>query len=111
MQDNYPKLHDVNETDNEIVITGKDFEILFFKKTATIDSWIFQGKNILLRGPKPNFWRTPTDNDFGNKMPKRMSVWKHATDEAQVNDIKVDNYDTSVGIEVFYNFPSVESRG
>jgi beta-galactosidase len=44
-------------------------------------------------------------------MPKRMAVWKHATDEAQVNEIKVDNYDTSVGIEVFYNFPSVESRG
>ena len=110
-QENYPKLHDVTETDNEIVITGKDFEIIFSKQTATMDSWTFQGKNILLRGPKPNFWRTPTDNDFGNDMPKRMAVWKHATDEAQVNEIKVDNYDTSVGIEVFYNFPSVESRG
>lgn len=28
--------------------------------------------------PMPYFWRAPTDNDFGNEMPKKLAVWKNA---------------------------------
>ena len=30
-------------------------------------------------GPRPNFWRAPTDNDRGNGWPERCAPWKAAT--------------------------------
>ena len=27
---------------------------------------------------RPNFWRPPNDNDFGNGMPERCAIWQHA---------------------------------
>ena len=94
-----------------VEILGDDFEIVFSKTTGTLQSWIYKGHDLLLTGPKPNFWRTPTDNDFGNRMPERMAVWKQATDGAHPKNIKVDFYKTGVGIEVFYDFPAIESNG
>jgi hypothetical protein len=26
----------------------------------------------------PNFWRAPTDNDFGWGMPRRLEIWREA---------------------------------
>jgi len=107
----HPTFKDVKDTDQAVEILGDDFEIVFSKTTGTLQSWIYKGHDLLLTGPKPNFWRTPTDNDFGNRMPERMAVWKQATDGAHPKNIKVDFYKTGVGIEVFYDFPAIESNG
>ena len=64
-----------NETKDEITVSGSGFKIIFDKKEATIKSWKFADRDLILAGPKPNFWRPPTDNDFGNQMPDRTAVW------------------------------------
>lgn len=40
-------------------------------------------------GIQPNFWRGPTDNDYGNGMPQRLQVWKESS-----RDFKVIEADT-----------------
>ncbi len=30
----------------------------------------WDGTELIRTGPAPNFWRAPTDNDFGNGMPE-----------------------------------------
>jgi beta-galactosidase len=35
-------------------------------------------KPLLNRKPAPNFWRAPTDNDFGNGMPAKSNIWRTA---------------------------------
>lgn len=35
-------------------------------------------ENAISSFPLPYFWRAPTDNDFGNGMPKLLSFWKKA---------------------------------
>ena len=35
---------------------------------------------MLVKGISPNFWRAPTDNDFGFKMPQKLGAWKQATE-------------------------------
>jgi beta-galactosidase len=106
----HPTFKDVKETDQAVEILGDDFEIVFSKTAGTLQSWTYKGHDLLLKGPKPNFWRTPTDNDFGNRMPERMAVWKQATDEPKVKNIIVEPYSTSVQIEVFFEFPAIESN-
>jgi len=55
----------VSDGDNQVRLTGKGWEITFDKKAGTIASWKAGGKDLLARGPLPDFWRAPTDNDRG----------------------------------------------
>lgn len=66
------------ELENEIVVIGRDFEIRFDTVTGYLTSWSADEKQMLEASLSPNFWRAPTDNDFGNGMDKRCKVWKDA---------------------------------
>ena len=54
------------------------FSVEINKKTGVIDSFRFKGEELIRTGPAPNFWRAPTDNDLGNRMPRRLEIWKDA---------------------------------
>lgn len=47
------------------------------------------GKTPFVQYPEPAFWRAPTDNDFGNKMPLLSGVWRTAHVNRSVKDVSV----------------------
>lgn len=53
--------------------------------------------------PEPAFWRAPTDNDFGNKMPSNMGVWRTAHTNRRVNNVTIGNK-TEKGLPVTIEF-------
>ena len=65
----------MSETGTAVTVTGKDFELRVSKQRGAIDSFRINGRQLIARALEPNFWRVPTDNDEGNKAPKRLSVW------------------------------------
>jgi beta-galactosidase len=73
----YPALA-LDQTGPEAVIKGGDFVLKFDKATGLLAAWEFRGHAFIRKGPEPNFWRAPTDNDFGNGMPNRLAVWRKA---------------------------------
>jgi beta-galactosidase len=68
------------ELEELLRFSGKDFIIDFDKKTGEMVSWNAHGKELLAQPMDFNFWRAPTDNDFGNGMDKRCRMWKTAPD-------------------------------
>lgn len=54
-----------------IRIDGRDLAVRFDRMTGLLDSFVYHGRELVESGPEPNFWRAPTDNDFGNQMPRR----------------------------------------
>lgn len=52
--------------------------IEFDKATGFLCRYIIDGKSILKEGEylKPNFWRAPTDNDFGAGLQRKFRTWK-----------------------------------
>ncbi len=48
-----------------------------------------QGDNGFNNFPEPYFWRAPTDNDFGNKMPERLGVWRSAHEGLFLKNVEV----------------------
>lgn len=48
---------------------------------GTIDEYQYNGRHLIKNGygPRPDFWRAPIDNDFGNGMPRNHINWKKAT--------------------------------
>ena len=68
--------------------------IIFDKLNGSIISWKFIGEELIQSGPEANFWRAPTDNDLGNGMPQRCTMWRDVeTDWELVNiDIQKSDY-------------------
>lgn len=73
----FPKLS-LQEKEKLIEIKGKNFTISFDGSTGMLTSYVFENTELVQSGPVPNFWRAPTDNDFGWDMPKRLKIWKGA---------------------------------
>jgi len=51
------------------------------------NQWYFNSK------PTPNFWRAPTDNDFGNGMEHKCNIWRTAGGNTSVKNIAVKQED------------------
>ncbi len=66
----------IDEQEDKVVIRVAEGEMVFDRKSGYLDSYVIGGLGLLSAGPEPNFWRAPTENDFGNKMPERCAMWR-----------------------------------
>ncbi len=80
----------LNETDEFISLSNKDLVVKISKSTGLIDSYNVRDNELFLSGPKANFWRPPTDNDFGNNFQKRNGVWKSAAEDMRLTTITTE---------------------
>ena len=62
-----------------ITVRGEDFSLQFAKGTGALTSYQAGGVEYLKTPLMPNFWRAPTNNDCGNRMPQRYARWKIAS--------------------------------
>ena len=77
----------LEQTDSDFIVNGSEFRIVVSRSRGTITGWESHGTRLLLRPLEPNFWRVPTDNDIGNGMPKRDSVWRTAGEQRTVLEV------------------------
>ena len=61
--------------DGNIGVKGENFEILFSHAQAGPASIRKNGIEWMWRGPRPAYWRAPTENDIGCGFPGRSAVW------------------------------------
>lgn len=63
---------------NYLKLSGGDFRIEFDRNTGFISLYEAFGQSMLEDGSAlaPNFWRAPTDNDFGANLQKKYAIWK-----------------------------------
>ncbi len=93
--DSIPDL-DVKEDDATATITGKDFEIKFDKAAGTIQDYTFQGKKLLESGPRPDFWRAPTDSDLGFYSAARYDTWRYAGEDKEVVNVSLKKVGSNI---------------
>ncbi len=68
----------VRESEDAVTVSGRGFTLEFDRERGTLGSFRAGRRDLLSAGPVPNFWRAPTDNDYGNGFPARSGVWKTA---------------------------------
>jgi beta-galactosidase len=90
----------VNETGDNLVLTGKDFTVSFDKKNGTMSGYTLKGETLLQQGPKPSFYRAPTDNDIGAGYNKSKRMWREAYDNGKLTNAKHNQ--TANGYEVTF---------
>jgi beta-galactosidase len=104
----FPEL-EMQQNDTAVIISGKDFSVGFDKKAGVLSSIKNKGKEMLLSGPIPDFWRAPTDNDFGNELYLRCRVWRKAGERRMVTDASVK--DGKNKKEIVFKFDIPDEKG
>jgi len=66
----------------EIVVRGERFEVRF-DASGRLAAYNYDGVSLIDGPLSANFWRPPTDNDFGNDIQVRSRIWKDATQSAE----------------------------
>lgn len=92
----------IEESNRKLLVKASAFSVAFDLDKGTLSSYVIDGKEMIKEGPVPNFWRAPTDNDFGNKLDKRAKAWRKAGQNRKLLDA---NYSVSEqGNSVKVNF-------
>lgn len=102
-----PKLTVSTNGDNLSASSSK-VNFVFNRKTGIVTSYKVDGTEYFSEGfgIQPNFWRAPTDNDYGNGMPKRLQVWKESSKNFNVTDATVTMDGNNAEVNVNYLLPA-----
>ncbi len=79
----------VKDEKDRITLSAAGVEVSINKWSGLIggykagNNWYFNQK------PAPNFWRAPTDNDFGNGMQTKCNIWRTAGDNLSTKKVEV----------------------
>ncbi len=83
----------LTETRYAVEIESPFFQIRFQKENGLLSDYIYKGQNFLADGEymQPNFWRAPTDNDYGARFQQKLNVWKEPAMKLTSFDAKQQN--------------------
>ena len=82
----------------------------FHAKSGQWESLKYDGREMLLEGLQPNFWRPLTDNDVANGTLERCGIWKHAGERAQLETMTVEKTDDGVVVTEHFSLAEQQSR-
>lgn len=102
-----PRIDDANS--QCVMIEGENFNIQFAKADGFMDKYMVDGLDMIKEGAKltPNFWRAPTDNDFGAGLQQKYAVWKNP--EFKLTSLKSEMKDGLSVVSAEYEMPSVSA--
>ena len=87
----------VVQSDDAVVLSGDGFEINVSKKDGALNSYKWNG-NDLISGPlQPNYWRAPTDNDIAG-FKGALDAWKQAAPGRIVTNVNVMQPDQKTAV-------------
>ncbi|MBD5193683.1 MAG: DUF4981 domain-containing protein [Bacteroidales bacterium] len=98
----------VSENGNLLKVSSSKVDFEFDKATGSVTSYKVNGREYVYDdfGFRPNFWRGPTDNDYGNGAPAREQIWKEASNNFNVAEASVKNVGKNALLSVKYLLPS-----
>ncbi len=98
-------------TDKKYEVNGENLKIVFDLGAGKLESYNYKGKELLLKGPEPDFWRPPTDNDYGYNMDRLLGIWKKAGERAVVTKANISQPETGKVIVTFnYDIPDTDGK-
>ena len=93
-----------------LIVDGEHFRIEFDKMNGYLSKYQVNGLDLMKEGSylKPNFWRAPTDNDFGAHLNWKYAVWKNPTIKLTSLQQRIVNQQAI--IEADYELPEVSAK-
>ena len=92
-----------------ITYSSGDVTMRFRESTGELVAYQHKGNALLWGSPQPHFWRAPTDNDFGNRMPTLLNIWRNAGQNKDVVSVNVEEKNQVLTITTTYYLNDVSS--
>ena len=77
-------------------------------RRGEITEYMIDGHKIFA-GPYPNFWRAPTDNDFGYSMPRWANAWRAAADNRRTVSVDLGAEGSTIVMKTLYRLEDVDA--
>lgn len=101
----------VEEADrNYLIVAGDEFRIEFDKHNGFLSRYEAGGQTFIEEGHAltPNFWRAPTDNDYGAGLQRKYAAWR--TPEIELTSLKQRKEENRIIVEASYKMPAVKAQ-
>jgi len=91
-------------------VTGDNFMIEFNKHTGNLKTFNYKGVQLIdTEGMiSPNFWRAPTDNDFGARLQQRFVAWRQP--EMRLDSLRYKIVGNQVVVNCYFDMKSVSAK-
>lgn len=101
----------VEDDFNYLLVKGSNFQIDFNRNTGYMCRYVVNGAPMMEDGMqlKPNFWRAPTDNDYGARLQNKYAVWKNPKVELKSLDAE-NNASGLAEVRAEYEMPEIGAR-
>ncbi len=102
---------EVQDNDRYYLIVSNDaFRVEFNRTNGYLTKYQIKGLDMIKEGAilKPNFWRAPTDNDFGAHIHRKYVAWKNP--EIRLKSLKQRTENKQVIVETAYEMPGVFAK-
>ncbi|MGN1262739.1 MAG: glycoside hydrolase family 2 TIM barrel-domain containing protein, partial [Prevotella sp.] len=100
----------ITETNSYIKLSAGATEMTVGKATGWIDYLDMHGTAMLFdrQSITPEFWRAPTDNDYGAKLQNKYAVWKNPT--MKLKSLSHNVSDTCAAVTALFDMPDVKAQ-
>lgn len=90
----------LKQTKEQCTVSGNNFEVVFNLQKGILSGYSVKGEQFIEQGPKPSFWRAPTDNDIGAGFNTSLRKWRNAYDNgSEMQSVVSKNSDGSIQIK------------
>ncbi|MBQ0058260.1 MAG: DUF4981 domain-containing protein [Bacteroidales bacterium] len=106
---NAPK-PEVQNNNRSLTVSGQNFTVEFSKWSGLMESFVVNGTQMIADGKnlKPNFWRAPTDNDYGANLQRKYGAWQNP--RLRVKGVECEQTDDATIVKTHFEIPSVAAR-
>ena len=100
----------VDNDANYLIVEGDDFTIEFNRWSGYMYRYDVKGMEMINEGGNlsPNFWRAPTDNDYGANLQRKYRAWHNP--EIKLKSLKSEMKDGLAYVYADYEMPGVSGK-
>lgn len=81
----------------------------FDRRNGMMRDYAVDRKMLFRDGPRPSFWRAPTDNDWGNNAHIRSNAWRYASENRKCTGTEISTVGNCVVVTAHYRLKDVPS--
>ncbi len=96
-------------SDTKLIVNAGLLKSIFDTTSGQLISLQLNGKEMIEEPVRPDFWRAPTDNDFGNRMEQRQAIWRNTGKYARLEKFSITTNENGK-LSVITNFKLEDTR-
>ncbi|MDE5745538.1 MAG: DUF4981 domain-containing protein [Paramuribaculum sp.] len=99
----------IDNQSNYLIVSAPGVDIEFNRANGFMSKYEVNGTDMIAAGEQlvPNFWRAPTDNDYGANLQLKYAAWKNP--EFKLKNLDAKKTDGLVLVTAVYDVPAVSA--